>query len=239
MKQIIITGACGQVGRAFIQHLDTNHEYEILALDKNISEESNSSKVKYFQVDITNEQDVLTFFEKNVMNLSVTINNAGAGVFTPFLDRSVKEFSDVMNVNLLGTFLMCRESVKKMIPKNGGKIINIGSIYGVVSSDYRIYGDSKRNNSEIYSMTKAGVIMLSKYMAANFSHYNIQCNTISPGGIERNQNDFFKRCYIEKNPSQRMAQTEDLLPALDYLISESNNYVTGQNLIIDGGFTAW
>ena len=94
------------------------------------------------------------------------VNNAGIGVFTPFETRTVDEFMSVVDVNLKGTFLMCREAIKRMKVQQAGKIINIGSVYGVVSSDPRIYGESGRNNSEVYSMTKAGVIMLSKYLCA-------------------------------------------------------------------------
>ena len=119
------------------------------------------------------------------------MNNAGIGVFTPFLSRTLDEFKNVLDVNLVGTFLMTRESIKIMIKKGHGKIINIGSIYGINSSDFRIYGESGRNNSEVYSISKSGVIMFSKYLAAHYASYNIQINTISPGGIKKNQTDEF------------------------------------------------
>ena len=120
-----------------------------------------------------------------------------------------------------------------------GKIINIGSIYGVVSSNPNIYGLSGRNNSEIYSISKAGVIMLTKYLAAHYADSNIQINAISPGGIYRNQTGDFVSNYSSITPCKRLAKDIDFLPAFDFLISDKNNYTNGQNIIVDGGFTSW
>jgi NAD(P)-dependent dehydrogenase (short-subunit alcohol dehydrogenase family) len=115
----------------------------------------------------------------------------------------------------------------------------LGSIYGVKSSDERIYGDSGRNNSEVYSVTKAGVIQLTKYMAAHFGKYNIQTNCISPGGIYNGQSDGFVTNYEYKTPSGRMGCPEDITNAFEFLCSRSSDYINGQNIIVDGGFTAW
>ena len=160
-------------------------------------------------------------------------------VYLHFFIRTVKEFKDVLDVNLVGTFLMSREAMKIMIKSKFGKIINIGSIYGVNSSDHRIYGNSKRNNSEVYSISKSGIIMFSKYLSTHFAEYNIQINTISPGGIKRNQSMDFIKQYSNKNPSGRMAETNDFLPVLDFLLDEKNKYINGENIVIDGGFTKW
>ena len=129
--------------------------------------------------------------------------------------------------------------IKIMKKIGGGKIINIASIYGSKSSDERIYGDSGRNNSEVYSATKAGVINLTKYMAAHFGKYNIQTNAISPGGIYKQQSVDFVRNYEHKTPMQRMGAVEDLLSTLLYLISDDTAYTNGQNISVDGGFLAW
>ena len=156
-----------------------------------------------------------------------------------FEERTAKEFCKVMNVNLLGTYLMSQSSIKIMKNQKMGKIINIGSIYGQVSSDERIYGDSGRNNSEVYSVTKAGIIHLTKYMATHFGKYNIQTNCISPGGIFNNQSKEFVDNYIKKNPMNRMGTPADLQSAIKFLISDENTYLNGQNITVDGGFVAW
>lgn len=134
---------------------------------------------------------------------------------------------------------MSQGAIKIMKQQNYGKIINIGSIYGQISSDERIYGNSGRNNSEVYSATKAGIIHMTKYMATHFGKYNIQTNCISPGGIFNNQTEDFVKNYEYKTPIQRMGKPEDLQSVLKFLISEENTYLNGQNITIDGGFIAW
>lgn len=237
-KKVILTGSSGQLGQAFLEHLcNSNEHYYVYALDKK-KINNNKPNVKNIEIDITKEDEVLDFFSA-IDQVYGLINNAGIGVFSSFLSRTVSEFKEVLDVNLVGTFLMSREAIKIMMKFNAGKIINIGSIYGVNSSDFRIYGKSGRNNSEVYSISKSGVIMFSKYLAAHFASYNIQINTISPGGIKKNQTNDFINNYNERNPTGRMGETKDLLPALDFLLDEKNEYTNGENLIIDGGFTKW
>ena len=236
-KNIIITGSQGQLGSNFVAHLSSKDDYKIFAIDKNNST-STKNNITNIQLDILDEIAVINFF-KNLDNVYGLINNAGIGVFTPFLERTIKEFKDVLNVNLVGTFLMSRECLKKMTQQKYGKIINIGSIYGQQSSDYRIYGVSGRLNSEVYSISKSGVIMFSKYLAAHFGGKNIQINTISPGGIENNQTNDFISNYKRKTPAGRMGKPKDLFPALDFLLDENNQYTNGENISVDGGFLKW
>ena len=236
-KKAIVTGANGKIGRTFVESLVAKG-YFVYAVDLKTEGLKNSENVELVQLDITDEESVHDFFS-SVYNLSVLINNAGIGVFTPFEDRTAAEFKKVMEVNLLGSFLMSQAAVKIMKERGGGKIVNIASIYGSTSSDERIYGDSGRNNSEVYSATKAGVINLTKYMAAHFGKYNIQTNAISPGGIYSQQSIDFVRNYEYKTPMQRMGNVEDLLSTLLYLISDDTAYTNGQNISVDGGFLAW
>jgi len=237
MKIAVLTGASGNLGKSFLETL-TRSGYYVYTVDLRIDNLKENSSVKPVFLDITNEKTVISFY-RSLKKIDALINNAGIGVFTPFEKRTVEEFMEVINVNMLGTFLMSREAIKIMKTQKSGKIINIGSIYGGVSSDPRIYGNSGRNNSEVYSMTKAGVIMLTKYMAAHFAKYNIQSNCISLGGIFNKQADSFVRNYINKTPAGRMASVSDLQGALKFLISEESDYVNGQNITVDGGFTAW
>ena len=237
MKIAILTGANGQLGKSYLKTL-VDMDYYVYAIDLNIDNIENTKNVKAFELDITDENKVHDFY-KTIKKVDVLINNAGIGVFTPFEQRTAKEFMQVMNVNLLGTFLMSQSAIKIMKEQKIGKIINIGSIYGQVSSDERIYGDSGRNNSEVYSATKAGIIHLTKYMATHFGKYNIQTNCISPGGIFNNQSTDFVENYINKNPMKRMGSPADLQSALKFLISDENTYVNGQNITVDGGFVAW
>ena len=236
-KKAIVTGANGKIGRAFVEFL-VAEGYFVYALDIESKGFKSCDNVSLIQLDITDETAVHDFFLSK-HDISLLINNAGIGVFTPFEDRTESEFRKVMEVNLLGTFLMSQSAIKIMKERGGGKIINIASIYGSTSSDERIYGDSGRNNSEVYSATKAGVISLTKYMAAHFGRYNIQTNAISPGGIYNQQSVDFVKNYEYKTPMERMGNVEDLLSTLFYLISDDTTYTNGQNISVDGGFLAW
>jgi NAD(P)-dependent dehydrogenase (short-subunit alcohol dehydrogenase family) len=235
-KIAIVTGANGLLGSAFVQAL-AGKGYFVYAVDLILEKNKDLNNVKLVELDITNEVAVHKFFS-SVKNLDVLVNNAGIGIFTPFEDRTAAEFKKVMEVNLLGAFLMSQSSVKIM-KSNGGKIVNIASIYGSTSSDERIYGNSGRNNSEVYSATKAGLINMTQYMATHFGKYNIQTNSISPGGIYNHQSEDFVKNYEYKTPMRRMGKAQDLIGALFYLISEDTRYTNGQDIAVDGGFLAW
>lgn len=237
MKKAIITGANGQLGSVFSEAL-IKKGYFVYAVDINLENINTSVNIQPVELDITNEMSVHKFFS-SIQELDVLVNNAGIGVFTPFEDRTAAEFKKVMEVNLLGAFLMSQSSVKIMKNSNGGKIVNIASIYGSTSSDERIYGDSGRNNSEVYSATKAGIINMTQYMAAHFGKYNIQTNSISPGGIYNQQSEAFVKNYEYKTPMGRMGKGKDLLSALYYFLSEETQYTNGQDIAVDGGFLAW
>ena len=237
-ETVVLTGAAGQLGKCFALNL-AKEGYRVLATDVNNLEALPSHpNIETAILDVSCETDVISLF-KSLGQLYAVVNNAGIGVFTPFEDRTVEEFMAVTNVNSLGTFLLCREAIKKMKLQGCGKIVNIASMYGVISSDPRIYGVSGRNNSEVYSMTKAGIIQLSRYIAANYAHYNIQANSISPGGVFNEQSEDFLNAYISRNPTRKMAQPEQIFCTLRFLLSNSSNYVNGQNIIVDGGHSLW
>ena len=237
MKNAIVTGSNGQIGQEFVNLL-LKKGYFVYGVDLKNEVSVDSAKAKQIDLDITDEKAVHEFYS-SIEDLDVLVNNAGIGVFTPFEDRTAEEFRKVMEVNLLGTFLMSQSAVNMMKKIGGGKIVNIASIYGTRSSDERIYGDSGRNNSEVYSATKAGIINMTKYMAAHFGKYNIQTNSISPGGIYNNQATYFVENYINKTPVHRMGKIQDLSSTLLYIISNDSNYLNGQNIAVDGGFLAW
>ena len=135
---------------------------------------------------------------------------------------------------------MCREGVNSGLLKNGSSIINISSIYGIVSPDQRIYGDTGLNSSLVYGSSKAGVIQHTKYLATYLADRRIRVNCISPGGIFNNQPEYFLQRYIKKTPLGRMGAVDDILGAIVFLSSEkASSYITGANIVIDGGFTIW
>lgn len=244
-KTALITGANGQLGRGLAEILLHQGAFVYLAdihdeINKDLSHGLAAKKLKnyqYVKMDITSEKSIKQAMGKIKTNPEILINNAGVSVFTPFEERTGEELDWVLGVNLKGTILCAKNFSKAMQKNKKGKIINIGSIYGVVPADKKIYGDSGRNNSEIYGATKAGVIQLTKYLAAYLGEYNIQVNSISPGGIFNNQKQFFLDNYIEKTPMGRMAEVEDFYGLICFLVSSDSDYITGQNIVVDGGFS--
>jgi NAD(P)-dependent dehydrogenase (short-subunit alcohol dehydrogenase family) len=244
-KKILITGANGQLGRALSLHLlregaklyitDIHADIEESLL-KDLQTEA-LSNYQYFTMDVRSQSSVKAVKERIGEPVDVLINNAGVSVFTDFSLRTEEEIDFVMDVNIKGTILCSQVFSEGMKETKSGRIINIASIYGMVPPDAKIYGDSGRNNSEIYGATKAAVIQLTKYLATHLGSYGITSNCVSPGGIFNNQKEFFVNNYIKKNPLGRMADPADFYGLLSFLCSESSAYITGQNIAVDGGFT--
>jgi NAD(P)-dependent dehydrogenase (short-subunit alcohol dehydrogenase family) len=149
-----------------------------------------------------------------------------------------------MSVNLDGMFFVARSVGAKMIERNHGSIVQTASIYGVVGPDHRIYEGSKYLDRQIsspavYSASKAGVVGLTRYLATLWGPTKVRVNTLTPGGVSSGQNRVFDEKYSVRVPMGRMAEAREMTGALVYLSSDAASYVTGQNLIVDGGLTAW
>ena len=228
-KVVIITGGCGQIGEKFTGTLLEAGSTVIIADSNKLNKNSKLFKYKnnllQIVTDVTDKESVLNMVEtvlKKYKRIDILINNAGIGVFTSFRKRTIGEFMSVLKVNLLGTFLCAQTVVNKaMIKQRSGNIINVGSVYGIVGSDPRIYSKSGRNSSEVYGASKAGIIQMTKYLAVHLAKYNIRVNCISPGGVFNNQQKQFVNNYNLKTPLGRMARTEDLKGALIFCLAKT------------------
>jgi NAD(P)-dependent dehydrogenase (short-subunit alcohol dehydrogenase family) len=241
-KVVIITGSEGKLGSK-ISDLYINLGSKVYGID--LKSKNKIDDKKFFRGSITNEK-----FLKNVLlkilnkekRIDIIINNAAATVYTPFEKRTEKEINLVLNTNIKGTINVCRTyfALHKKKKLKSCKIINIASIYGIVSPDFRIYGKKDNINSEIYGASKAALIQLTKYFAVSMAKHNIKVNCISPGGIEdKKHSKSFIKNYRSRVPLNRMANVSDLYGALIYFSGENCNYTIGQNLIIDGGLSIW
>ncbi len=236
MKTAVITGSEGQIGRVFSSKL-AQLGYMVIGID--IVSEQSSSVDSYYQVDITQKSEIERVIN-NFDNVNVLINNAGTSAFSSFEDRTMEEIDVVMDVNIKGTILMTQLIYNNFFKeKKEGSIINMGSIYGMVSGDMRIYNEGDRRTPEIYGATKAAVINLTKYFSAYMAPDNVRVNCISPGGIFNHQDKDFVIKYSNKVPMKRMGFEDELSSTLEYLLSDGSSYVTGQNIVVDGGFTSW
>ena len=244
-KVVVITGSCGQLGSSMCG-LFINIGCKVIGIDYLI-ESNKINNVDYYQLDIRKSKDVSTVFKSifdKFKKIDVLINNAGVSVFETFEDRSEENFEWVMNVNLKGTFNCIQKYVANYDLKGQkqGCIINIASMYGVISPDFRIYSENDRKNSEIYGATKAGVIQMSKYFAVHLAERNIRTNSISPGGVynpKSPQADVFIKNYEFRCPMQRMANSDEISNVALFLSSQLSSYVNGQNITVDGGMSAW
>lgn len=245
----LVTGASGQLGHQISNALFEAGAHLILTdLDMEKGRQwaeahaCEQQKIICMEMDIMDRQAIETVKDRCLAEfnrLDILINNAGIGIFTPFETRTDEEFQQVCDVNLKGTFHTIQIFSKIMQQRKFGSIINIGSIYGVVSCDPRIYGDSGRNSSEVYAATKAGIIHMTRYYAVHLASSGIRVNAISPGGVFNNQKESFVKNYENRTPLGRMANDEDIKGAIVYLASGASKYVTGHNLIVDGGFSIW
>jgi len=161
-----------------------------------------------------------------------------SGWAVPFEEQSVDAWNMAMQVNLTSAFIMAQEASPILSSSAHGSIILFSSIYGVVAPDMSLYDDTKMANPAGYNATKGGILQLTRYLSTVLAP-GIRVNAISPGGVFRNQPEIFVNRYKKRTPLNRMATEEDLKGAVAYLASDMSCYVTGHNLIVDGGWTTW
>ena len=196
------------------------------------------------RLDLSEEQSVLglkDFIWDKYGKLDVLFNNSVARVpdCPPFENMTVQQWEDVMRVNSTGVFLACRTLGSAMVEQGWGSIVNIASIYGVVGPDFGIYGDTGMVNPADYSFSKGGMVNFTRYLATYFAP-KVRVNSISPGGYgtSDHQSEFAKN-YCARTPLGRLAGPDDIKGPAVFLASEASQYVTGVNLMVDGGWTAW
>ena len=236
-ETVLLTGSNGQLGREISNKLSSF--YDVIHLD--VSYPQDQCSYHYRNVDISNLDAVAEIYRD--INPDIVINNAGVSVFSSFMERNINELDHVYDVNLKGTINMINEFAKiNQGNKDVKRVVNIASLYGVISADPRIYTDCARNSPEIYAATKAGIIQLTKYYCVHLRDFNIRVNSITPGGIfnpDAPQGDDFIKNYSDRCPMGKMGSAEDVANGVQFLVSHDSSYINGHNLIIDGGSSSW
>lgn len=255
-KTIVLTGSSGRLGSQYADILSSVGA-NVMLVDTKKNEKLKiqlskkyKTKPESYVVDISDQKSVREMKKdivKKYQKIDVLINNAffnpSKSKFSssPFEEFPLDLWNDVINVNLTGALICSQEIGKIMVKQKKGVIVNISSIYGLVGADQRIYGKSKLNSPVSYAVTKGAIVNFSRYLAAYWHKKNIRVNTLSLGGVLDTaymKKDFVQK-YSQKTMLGRMANKEEYNGALLFLVSDASSYMTGANLVVDGGWTAW
>jgi NAD(P)-dependent dehydrogenase (short-subunit alcohol dehydrogenase family) len=256
---VVITGVSGQLGLEYSTTM-LSKGAKVAGLDVKLSETCKkvikkfSKNFIFLECDITNKSDIqcaFTVIQSKFGLPSVLINNAAldsppsasSKENGPFENYPESSWDRVIDVNLKGTFLCCQVFGAAMAAAKKGSIINVASIYGMVSPDQNLY-EYRRNSGETffkpvaYSSSKSGIYNLTRYLAVYWASKKVRVNTLTLAGVYNDQDQEFLDVYCKRVPIGRMANPDEYNGAILYLSSEASSYMTGQNLVIDGGWTS-
>ncbi len=238
-KVIIVTGGSGLLGGKIIEVL-RGQGAKAIAADINVPD-NDELKVK---VDITSEQsvrDVLSAVVAKHGKIDGWINNAYPRTSdwgNKFEEIKVDSWRQNVDMHLNGYFLCCQIVLEQMKKQRSGSLINMSSIYGLVGPDFNVYNGTTMTMPAAYAAIKGGLNNLTRYLAAYYGPYQVRVNAVSPGGIFDNQPQPFVDNYNNKVPMRRMGNPMDIAAAVCFLLTDESSYITGHNLVVDGGWTA-
>lgn len=258
----VVTGALGILGRKFCEGLaEFGAHVAVLDLDPDQCERfAQQLAQKYGRAsigigcDVSKPSQVRNMFdtvESRLGPVRIVLNNAASktddlrAFYAPIEKYSLTQWRRVTAVNIDGMFVVAREAGRRMIASNAkGSIVQTSSLYGWVAPDPSLYegalyGGQAINTPAVYSTSKAAVHGLTRHLAAQWAAHGIRVNTLVPGGVEHEQNEVFKKNYAARTPLGRMGKAEEMVGAVLFLASDASAYMTGQSIIVDGGFSAW
>ena len=239
-KVIIVTGGSGLIGQSIIKQV---YKEGGLAINADITHSTNLQEglVNCDVTDINSVQNCINILISEYGKIDGWVNNAYPRTNdwgNYFEDIKILSWKTNIDMQLNSVFICCQEVLKIMKDQRNGSVVNIASIYGSVGPDFSIYEGTNMTMPAAYSAIKGGVINFTRYLASYYGSYNIRVNCISPGGIFDRQSSNFVNNYESKVPLRRMGLPEDISPAVAFLLAQESSYITGQNIIIDGGWTA-
>lgn len=262
-KTAVVTGGAGLLGKQFCKSL-AQAGANVVVADVNLTHANHQAQMiieegwtaKSCQVDVTDLKSVdamVDFVVSEYGSLDILVNSAALDpkfdsshskeVFSnSFEEYPLSAWQASLNVNLTGVFLASQAAAKQMLKQEQGVIINICSIYGLTGPDQSIYPNvegKKQYKPVDYSVTKAGVLGFTKYLAAYYAGTKMRVNALTPGGIYNQHDETFANNYSARTILGRMAEVDEMNAALVFLASDASSYMTGSNLIVDGGWTAW
>ena len=257
-KVALVTGGAGILGKRFCQGLaEAGAKVAVVDIDAAAAQavaQTVGNGAAGFSCDITDPKAVeacVSAVEAELGAIDILHNNAATkgtdvrAFFAPFEEYSLATWREVMSVNIDGMFLMAQAVGRRMIAHGTrGAVVQTSSIYGLVGPDARIYEGSNYlggpiNTPAVYAASKSAVVGLTRWLATHWAPAGIRVNCLVPGGVASGQNSVFDGRYSARVPLGRMAEADEIVPALLYLVSDAASYVTGQTLAVDGGWTCW
>lgn len=252
-KVVIITGGAGLIGKAYVEAcvlygatvwlVDISDESAKRVASK-IQKKAGNPNVFYQKCDIVKKSDVAKLISRVISKfgrIDALVNNAypkNKNYGKKYENVTYDDFCENLSLHLGGYYLMTHEVSRVMMKQKSGAIVNMGSHYGVVAPRFEIYEGTEMTMPVEYSAIKGGIINLTRYLASYLGKYNIRVNSISPGGVFNNQPKSFVKKYEQRVLlGKRMANVDDLAPVLIFLLSDASKYMTGQNIVVDGGWT--
>jgi NAD(P)-dependent dehydrogenase (short-subunit alcohol dehydrogenase family) len=239
-KIIIVTGGNGLLGSAIVANIREEGAF-CINLDINHDTSSDLSSIWCDITDINSINSTIELIINKFNRIDGLVNNAYPrtedwGLKFENIDYKSWQFNVDWQLN--SHFYITQEVSKYMVNQGSGSIINMASIYGIVGPDFTVYEGTEMTMPAAYSAIKGAIVNFSRYLAAYLGPSGVRVNTVSPGGIFDNQNLIFVNNYNKKVPLRRMGYPKDISPSVSFLLSNESNYITGQNLIIDGGWTS-
>jgi NAD(P)-dependent dehydrogenase (short-subunit alcohol dehydrogenase family) len=252
-RVVVITGGAGLIGRGFVKAVVESGGTAIIAdidetsgknVQVGLATELGTDRIEFIKVDITRRESIQAMIDAVLdrhQTVDALVNNAyprNENYGRKFEDVTYEDFCENMNLHLGGYFLMCREVSRVMVKQKRGVIVNIASIYGFMAPRFDLYENTNFTSPVEYAAIKGGLLSLTKYLASYLGEHDIRVNAISPGGVYDNQPDSFVAKYCSKTLiGNRMAEPDDLSGALTFLLSDASRYITGQNIVVDGGWS--
>lgn len=255
-RVVLVTGGAGHIGRAISAGLAelgadiclVDRSNEALDAARREIADATGARVETLCADLENAEkrtQIDTLVADRFGRLDVLVNNAGfvgdstlTGWSVPFEQQTMETWRRAIEVNMTAAFHLCQVLAPLLRASGHGSIVNISSIYGNVGPDLALYDGTPMGNPAAYAVSKGGLVQMTRWLSTVLAP-DIRVNCVSPGGVARNQPAAFAERYVARTPLKRMGHEDDFKGAIAYFASDLSGWVTGQNLMVDGGWTAW